>query len=243
MVSAVLKFPNCEMFEYKPLSTNKKGGKAVYVCTVPGSTSPADRIRFQMSESGHHNLQTVVWGLSTPMSGQDNSRRTLELTIESPELLAFLEKLDAKNIETAFEKAREWFPLQSGAPLTLEDVQNMYVPLVKPPYKEGGRPTVRTKVKVGDSYPTKIFAAKGAAESLVYAKGTAEHLTRNSKCLTVVETTGLWFMSRQFGMSLNVTEILVWSDRRRGGIDAFSFSERAKWSEDGKSVADSEHRN
>lgn len=218
---------NCEALEYKPPATNKNGGKAVYVSTVPGSTSSDDRIRFQMSESEDRNLQTAVWGLSTPLPGQDSSRRTLELTIESPELLAFLEKLDIKNVETAFEKAQEWFPKKN---LTMDDVKGMYVSLVKPPYKEGGRPTVRTKVNVGDQAPTKVFAARG--EGSVYDQGNAEqHLIRNAKCLAVVETTGLWFMSRQFGMSLNVTEIMVWSNPRQVGIDAFSFANNAKWSQ------------
>ena len=42
------------------------------------------------------------------------------------------------------------------------------------------------------------------------------------------ETVGLWFMSRQFGMSLTATEILVWPNRRSTGIDAFTLGSDTK---------------
>ena len=221
---------NCENFDYKPPTNNKSGGKIVYVTTVPGSSDIKDRIRFQMSESENENLQNMVWGLSTPLAGQDNSRRTLEVTIESAALLEFLLKLDEQNIKTAVSKSQEWFKKS----LTPEDIDRMYVRLVKPPYKEGAAHTVRVKVKVGEQFPTKIFSAKEEKNpdgSLAYEIGNPNLLVKNSKCLAIVETSGLWFMSRQFGMSLNATELLVWSNRRQTGMDAFTFSNNTKWSQ------------
>ncbi len=214
-----------ESLEYKPPTNNRSGGKVVHVSTVKGSADWKDRIRFQMSEDDKTNLQEAVWGLSTPLAGQDASRRTLELTIESPSLSSFLEQLDNKNLKTAVAQAPEWFKRAVDP----DAVANMYVPLLKPAAKPELKPTVRVKVKCGD-YPTNIYVVQDVDESgkLSYVKGTPDDLARKVKCLVMVETVGLWFMSRQFGMSLTATDILVWPNRRSTGIDAFTMSASTK---------------
>ena len=211
--------------EYKAPANNRSGGKVVHVSTVPGSSDWKDRIRFQMSENDKENLQTAIWGLSTPLAGQDTSRRTLELSIESPDLLKFLEDLDQKNLATAVSQSPEWF----RKTLDADQIKQMYVHLIKEPTKADQKPTVRVKVKCGE-YPTNIYVVQDidADGNLSYVKGTPDDLTRNVKCLVMVETVGLWFMSRQFGMSLTATEILVWPNRRSTGINAFTMSNNTK---------------
>lgn len=191
------------------------------VSTVPGSTDWKDRIRFQMSEDNKTNLQQAVWGLSTPLQGQDPSRRTLELTVESPELLTFLQNLDEQNIKTAVNSSQEWFRKE----MDFNSIKPMYVPLAKEAQKKDQKATVRVKVKCGD-YPTNIYVVEDVDDNgnITYSKGSVDDLTKNVKCLVMAETVGLWFMSRQFGMSLTATDIMVWPNRRSTGIDAFTMS-------------------
>lgn len=212
--------------EYKPPTNNRSGGKVVNVSTVKGSNDYKNRIRFQMSEDEKTNLQTAVWGLSTPLTGQDASRRTLELTVESSQLRSFLESLDETNINTAIAQSPDWFKKT----LEPDAIRQMYVRLIKEPSKEGAPPSMRVKVKCTEPYATNIYVVSGEDQNgkLMYSKGGPEDLVRNAKCLVVVETVGLWFMSRQFGMSLTATEILVWPSKRCTGIDAFSLSSDAK---------------
>ena len=207
--------------EYKPPAANRNGGKVVHVSTKKGSKEYEHRLRFQMSEDQNQNLQNAVWGLSTPLAGQDGNRRTLELTIESPDLEGWLNKLDDQNIETAVKSSQDWF--KKG--LDIDAIKNMYVYMVKPPSKDGSKSTVRVKVKTGDVYPTNIFIVQSSENgSLSYTRGTSDDLTKNCKCMVMCECVGLWFMSRQFGMSLNATDILVWPTKRTTGIDAFTFT-------------------
>jgi hypothetical protein len=231
---------DCSNFDYKSPVKNKSGGQVVYVSTMPGSTDIKDRLRFQMSENENENRQSMVWGLSTPLAGQDVNRRTLELTIESPALLKFLQDLDTKNKKTAMQKSQEWW----RKTLTAEDIDHRYIALVKPPYKEGAKHTVRVKVKMGEQTPTKIFVAvdeKNPDGSLAYSVGGTGDLEKNSQCLVVAESSGLWFMSHTFGMSLNATELLVWPNRRQEGMGAFSFSSSAKWQQAAATAAPSAH--
>lgn len=180
-----------------------------------------------MSEDDKTNLQTTVWPLSVPMPNQDPNRRTLELTIESPALLTFLTALDQKNIETATTKSEEWFKKN----LSRADVERNYNYIVKPPNKEGDRSTVKVKVTFGATRPTSIFVVNSTDDegNITYEPGSEADLTRGVKALVIAETTGLWFMRSQFGMSLNATEILVWPQQRnRGGIGAFTLSRQVR---------------
>ena len=217
--------------EYRSPTSNKNGGKVVHVSTQQGSLEWKDRLRFQMSEDQNTNRQTAIWGLSTPLQqNQDTSRRTLEVSIESPCLLKFLQDLDEQNMRVAQEKSEEWFKKS----LSSEQIRNMYVTLVKPPSKEGSKHSVRVKVKCTDSYPTNIFAAKASDTNVFsYNKASHDELTKNVKCMIMCETVGLWFMSRQFGMSLTATDIVVWPNKRTTGIEAFTLSNNVKMVDDG----------
>jgi hypothetical protein len=208
--------------EYKALSVQKNGGRSVLVVMAPGSS---ERLHFQMSENEETNLQTAVWGLSSPIAGADASKRNFELAIESPELLAFLEALDEKNVQMAVAQSQAWFRKD----LDRESIEQMYMPIVKRPTKDDQKPSVKVKVRVTER-PTEIFVRHSKTEEYIdLTKGTPDDLVRNAKCLAVVETTGLWFMSRQFGMSLNATNLMVSKPRRMAtGVDAFTFSTGVK---------------
>lgn len=206
--------------EFKPPTKNPKGMKSVLVTTVPGSSDPQHRIRFQMS--GQNDLQTIIWGLSAPPNGVEpgtNVRYTLDLTVDSPELAKKLKEIDEKLVEGGVANATEWF----GAAKDRAAVENAYVPLFRPPYKDGVSPSVRTKVSTGERATT-VWVVKSESEgSLQYYKGSEADLTKGSKCMAMVESSNLWFINKQFGMSLNVTDIIVWPNKRASGIHAFKL--------------------
>lgn len=213
--------------EYRDLTTNRNGGKMVQVSTVPGSADWNDKIRFQMSEDDQTHLQTAVWPLSTPLQGQDGSRRTFELTVESPALDDFLAALDDKNIDMASDKSEDWFKKKLERPT----VEGMYVYMRKVS-ENGMKPTVKVKVGCGSTRPTNIFVVTNVdaqSGALTYVRGTHDDLVKGIKALVMVETTGLWFMNRTFGMSLNATEILVFPQKRNAsGITAFTLSKNIR---------------
>jgi hypothetical protein len=210
-----------EKLEYKAPTSNKTGLKVVNISTVPGSADWNDRIRFQMCEDERTNRQTLPWGLSTPMAGQDESRRSLELTIESPALRDFLTKLDDHNVRIATLKSEEWFKKQ----LTEDQVRNMYTPIVKEPKAPSNKETLKVKVKTTTKNATNVFRVVSAEPALEYVPGTTDDLVRNAKCMVMVETSGLWFGPRQFGMSIAATDIIVWMPKQvTGGIKGFTFA-------------------
>ena len=123
------------------------------------------------------------------------------------------------------KQSPEWFKKSLDA----EQIKNMYVRLAKEQAKPDLKPTVRVKVKCGD-YPTNIYVVHetDGDGNLSWTRGGPDDLARNVKCLVMCESVGLWFMSRQFGMSLTATEIIVWPNRRSTGIDAFTLTQDTK---------------
>ena len=105
--------------------------------------------------------------------------------------------------------------------------------MCKPPSKEGDKRSVKVKVNCGDQRATNIYVVSGvdANGTISYTQGSHADLQKGIKAMVIVETTGLWFMNRTFGMSLNATEILVWPQRRTTtGIQAFTVSGNTKLS-------------
>jgi hypothetical protein len=177
-----------------------------------------------MSEDNKTNLQHAVWGLSAPMAGADSNRRTLDLTVESQELIDFIQELDRKNIETAVENCEKWF----RKTVDRTTIENMYVPILKQPYKEGAAFTTRVKVTVGDKYATEVWLVGEEEDKLTYVRGSHTDLNKGCKMVVIVESAGLWFMSKQFGCSMNAIAIMVWPNKIVGGINSFVLAPNTK---------------
>ena len=133
--------------------------------------------------------------------------------------VASLQRLDEQNIQTAVANSESWFKKA----LDRSAIESMYVPIVKTPSSAEYKPTVKTKVKIGEAKNTEIFLAKNERDddgSLLYEPTTYEAITKGCRCLAVVESSGLWFASRQFGMSLVVTNLMIWKNQSN---TSFSF--------------------
>lgn len=215
---------NVDSLFYMPPSSNKAGGKQVMISTVEGSTSYKDRIRFQMCEDDHTNLQTIQWGLQSQQDAQNSVRRNLEVTVESESVKNFLSMLDQKNLQTATQNMSTWFKSvrDEGA------LKDMYTPLLRA--TNDGKVAVRVKVNCGEEYPTDIYVATSPIGSpLVYKKGNSDHLVRGSKCMVMVDATCLYFINnRAFGMTLNAKKMVVWPSLlyQQTGINAFNLASK-----------------
>lgn len=224
---------NIAELQYRVSKQNQSGGKTVGVYTVANSTDYKDRLSFQMSEDQNTNLQCAVYGVSMPLPGQEDKRRSLELSIESESLITFLKALDERNIEAAVENSVEWFK----KPLDRNTVENMYTPLVRTPTSDkadmGYKPTVRTKIKIAEQYNSNIWIVIAKdGNDMTCERGVHQDIGKGSKCMAIVETSGLWFASKQFGMSLAVNDIMIWpSEKKDGMMKGFKLATGTRLSE------------
>jgi hypothetical protein len=207
------------------------GAKSAPVSTVKGSNEYEHRMRLQLgSYDGPH--MRAVFGVSTPRDGQgDATRRALDLSIESDELLSFLQSLDESNKRAAHTHSMDWWKRQMNE----TEIEAFYTPIVKPSLKSEYRPNARTKIVVGaEKNNTQIFVVKretpakpdGTPATIdECVPGTMDDITKGCKCIPIIEAPSIWFAQKSYGMSLTVTHLLVWPNRAsaRRGIDAFTF--------------------
>lgn len=219
-----------DAFEYgTEVNTNKNtGAKSVHVSTQAGSNSPEHKLRFQLG-SYDAELMRAPFGVSKMMQGQENNtRRDLDLSIDSDEMLDFLRKLDERNLHAAVEHSQDWFKKN----LDKAVLKDRFKTLVKDAAKIEFRPTVKTKLVVDAErgtntqffLVTKSTPSTGDSTGRVeeYVPATMADLQKGSKVIVIVETNGMWIGANQFGMSLNATHVLIWPNRQVQGIEAFA---------------------
>ena len=208
--------------------TNKNtGAKSVDVTTCAGSNADEHKIRFQLGIYDGELLK-APFGVSKPAPQQENStRRDLDLSVESDTCLDFLKRLDERNLEAAVEHSMDWF----RKPLDKAVLRDRFKPIVREPTKVEYRPTARTKIVVdAERNNTQIFRvtketpAAGGAPARIdeYVPATMADIQKGSKVMAIVETNGLWLGANQFGMSLNITHLIVWPARQTRGIEFFA---------------------
>jgi len=172
------------------------------------STSTADR-------------QTIIFGLDHPdrpgLSASDASRCSLSVSVPA-EARRVLEGVDQANVAAAHGNCAAWFKKT----LDCDSVRDMYTPIVKLPAQEGRSPSVRLKVNLDGSYATKIqVVVSHVGDNIEWRPGGEADLVRGAQCIAVVETTGLWFLNKKFGMAISATSLLVWPPSIADSIAVF----------------------
>lgn len=215
-------------FYSNPVPNKKKNSYTVYV--NPDSKSKGKRIRFQATHTlgGEEELCTCPFGLSEPFDEKsDPTRRNLELSINSPQLLQFLEGVDAANLRAARDhlvedkdrRVRTWFPKKKA--VTEAKLVDRYNRVVKYSSDESQDYPPRFRVKISMPNPempnrpvTKIYLQRGEGQPL--EPGTYDDIVRNVRVVPVVSIGGIWFTNTEFGMTLNCEQLLVYPDEDQG---------------------------
>lgn len=191
--------------------TSKKGGCSVYIQASPLDTSTP---KVQLVRDGEPLLRSP-FGLNSSDEAAHVDRKMLELTIVAPDLLDFFGRLDEYIQHVAIKNCDAWFKKT----LSETDIRNMYKPVLAK-RGEGCLSMVRLKVNVGDKKPVQIFRAKRMHDSLVYSHGSPEDLNKTNEYMPIISLPGIWFMNRQFGVSLSLSSMLVFPGKKH----TFPFS-------------------
>lgn len=202
--------------EYKQPTVRGTGAKMVFVTRVPGSVDPEDRISMQLSRSADRcDLQTLVWDVSKPIDDQNASRRSLELAVEDPGLVAYLKALDERNLDEAELNSESWFKKKFDRAA----LSNNYQHIFREREREDFRDSIRIKVATDEApHPTLIQVVTSQSDDgdIVVRPGGLEDLVKNSRAMVLASTAGIWISRYNFGMSFLANQIIVWPSRRAG---------------------------
>lgn len=198
-------------FVYKEPVVNKFKSRTSY---VNKSKDVLARPRYQMALKDEPQLR-APYGISKPFDDKqsDDDRKSLDMSIESDNLLAVLKDLDEHNINVAFENCERWF----GKKLTREHITFMYRPIVTPDKNGKYRPTFRTKINTNaqSDRATRFFYIEEADNKVKYIQKDSAIVTKGCRLVPMVEIGSLWFSSTQFGMTLECTDLIVFPHAQR----------------------------
>ena len=227
------------------LRKSKIGPTQNLYTSVRGKTGRAARVRFQMSDAlldpyaktGIEDLPSTPFKLSEPIPGAPPNKRSLGLSIPAGNLQTFFMQLDNLNLKTVFEGRNTFFP--KAKDLTKDGIEQMYTSTLRMDKEGKYDPVVSVKVRLpdesgDDDAVTEIFVyvrtnvqANGVPE-VITRRGTQEDLKVGNRFAVTVESSGLWFLQRGFGMSLVAKQILVYESpdlADKTGMAAFGFAQ------------------
>lgn len=120
--------------------------------------------------------------------------------------LNWLMKIDNYNLDTAKERSAEWFKKD----MPKEILQEFYFKNVMPSSQpQNYSPTFTTRIQTkGDEFITKFFNKEG--KPIEY-----DDVRAGSEVRPLIETSGLWFANKSFGMSFRVTQLMVLEDNSK----------------------------
>jgi hypothetical protein len=189
---AVAAFPE---FVFGEPTTNKKGGKSVYIYR---SSTCRSSPKIQLCKDADPRLR-APFGLSQ-FEENGSGRMNLEFAIENPVLEAMFKEFDKFIPTIAAQKCNDWFKKS----LTEAEIATMYRPSLT--YSDKGyAPVVRTKVNTTGPGAAKVWKLIDGK----YIEGTFEDIDKSALFWANISISGAWFMARIFGISLNCSDILV----------------------------------
>jgi hypothetical protein len=198
---------------YKARVKTKKGSWAVYIVNKDDNT-----IRLQLNKQ-HGAKCTIPFGISCWDDDPTKTRKNLEISLPNDELVSFFSEIDEYNINQGILNSKEWFKSQ----LSREEVELKYKKLVQQP-DEKWNPRIRTKVNIDSGrYPLRVLNYVSASESSDnrdhLKPGTPSDITKGSKAILIIKISALWFMNNQYGMTIETTDVLLYSSNERDDFD------------------------
>lgn len=135
------------------------------------------------------------WGVKYSL---DLSFRFMDEDPKVQKFFAAMRKLDELMITRAVQHSVKWF----GKALSEPVVRELYRPLVKQSSQpEKYKPVIKGKFR---EHPKDVMA-----ETLDGDKFTVDKLLPGAKVKVIMELMPIWFMNKQFGLSLSVWRVLV----------------------------------
>lgn len=124
---------------------------------------------------------------------------------EQLQYLKWLLSIENNNINKACESSEKWFKKQFDANLLKEFYFKSVMDCTQP-QKYSPTYTTRIQTRRGDeSFVTKFFDKTGK-------EITFEQVRAGSRVRPLIETTGLWFANKSFGMSFRLAQLMVLDD-------------------------------
>ena len=211
--------PSLPALHYKKIVKNKKGSNVVYIRRQSGSEA---NLRLTMNTPDEAKCVTP-FGISA-YDDSNGSRKSMEISLGTEELVQFFQSLDEHNIQTAITNKETWFKDN----ISDDQIRAMYYPLVTlDPTDKGYAPRLHTKVNSDPGQrQIRVFEITDYAPGVTptFKVGTADQVVPYSDTMPIIEIQNIWFQKLQFGMTILTTDVVVFPKVQRAeGVSEFSW--------------------
>jgi len=196
---------------YKAQGKTQKGGVVVY---FRPNKSTESNMRIQLQTADEPRCKTPF---ATSAYDDDGTatRKNLELSLENESLVKFFQEFDEQNIQAAIDH-KDWFKKT----FTEAQIRNMYYPLLTYDITgKGYSPRLHTKVNTEGKNKVNVLLYTEENGCPEYRPGNESDIQRYSECMVICEASGLWFQSKQFGMSLVCTDVIIFPKAERSEFE------------------------
>jgi hypothetical protein len=196
---------------YKKITKSKKGSNVVYIAR---SVNQDHNAKVQLNLPDDPKL-TCPFGLCT-YDEESGGRLTLDISLEQVELVNWGKALDKNNVDVAIANKDEWFK-----PGTTEDqVRNMYYPCLQfDQSTKGYAPKLHCKANTQPGN-RQLRVLNMNVDGKTWTPGEIDDLkTKFVKVIAIIEIGNVWFQKLQFGMTLLVTDVIIFSEENRQEFD------------------------
>lgn len=190
---------------------NKLGGKNVYMYKS-NIHNLKNKLQFCISSNSsikdRENITSVAFDMRN-----EYGKYSIDLSINDPKIEKILDEIDNKNNLSVKKNFQKWF----GKTMNEEMIDEMHSKIVR---KNERFPSIfKCKLSVDKEAPTKIYTM----EDDEYKEGSINDIERHDKVLVIVESSGLWYTGKMFGMTFYAKELILWKSKTKKGIDKFMF--------------------
>ena len=224
-----------EALNFKSISRSKKGSNVVYISeSLNADVNPRIQLNTQLEPK-----LVCPFGLNS-FDNVEGGRMTLDISLETTNLVEFGERLDAHILKVACERKKEWFKEGTSD----EQIKMMYYPLVSfDTTGKGYAPKLHCKVNMldGDKQLKVLRMLPGNKYTTAHPDELRKKFVR---VMAITELTNVWFQKLQFGVTMIVTDAIIFPQDERPEF-AFSWegetpSKKEEMSEKAALVTDEE---
>ena len=195
------------------MTFGSKGQKMVDLSFDETSKAWSQRVIFQVCKGESEALRSP-YGLSKPREGQDETKRNLELVLESEEVINKLKEIDNHVKDYAHKNSKTLFRKD----LTKVEIEAKYKSVLKwqePKDGNEGYYYIIVKVNTEKQPPIKVV------EDGKMRDETIASINAGCKVVPKIRLLFMWFMSDSFGITPQADKFIVFPGKKRKFLDDF----------------------
>jgi len=199
--------------KFQEMTFGSKGQKMVDLSFDETSKAWSQRVIFQVCKGESEALRSP-YGLSKPREGQDETKRNLELVLESEEVINKLKEIDNHVKDYAHKNSKTLFRKD----LTKVEIEAKYKSILKwkePKDENEGYFYIIETANTEKQPPIKVV------EDGKMRDETIASINAGCKVVPKIRLLFMWFMSDSFGITPQADKFIVFPGKKRKFLDDF----------------------